>query len=77
MAKTKNRTELKKLYDLHAWVGFELALVMFVILFTGTVATVAYEIDWLVWEEVRSTTSANHGSFGSLLFGITEQTMHY
>ncbi len=57
MAK-RNRKGLKKLYDLHAWVGFQLALVMFVILFTGTVATVAYEIDWIVWDEVRATTPA-------------------
>ncbi|MEJ6474563.1 PepSY-associated TM helix domain-containing protein [Pseudoalteromonas piscicida] len=53
--KTKQRKRLRKLYDLHAWVGFQLATVMFVILATGTIATVSNEIDWLVFEQMRAT----------------------
>lgn len=53
--KTKQRKRLRKLYDLHAWVGFQLAMVMFVILTTGTIATVSNEIDWLVFDQMRAT----------------------
>ncbi|MEI5638412.1 MULTISPECIES: PepSY-associated TM helix domain-containing protein [unclassified Pseudoalteromonas] len=60
--KTQQRKFLKKLYHLHAWVGFQLALVMFVILVTGTIATLSNEIDWLVHEPMRSSTPSekNH-----------------
>ena len=53
--KTQQRKFLKKLYHLHAWVGFQLALVMFVILATGTIATLSNEIDWLVHEPMRAS----------------------
>tara|TARA_Y100000588_G_C14166202_1_gene886985 strand:+ start:136 stop:1380 length:1245 start_codon:yes stop_codon:yes gene_type:complete len=52
--KTAQRKYLKKLYNLHAWVGFQLSLVLFIIVATGTIATVSNEIDWLVFEEMRT-----------------------
>lgn len=57
MSKTQERKYLKKLYNLHAWVGFQLALIMFVILLTGTLATVSNEIDWLIFDEMRTFNS--------------------
>ncbi|MCG7539595.1 MULTISPECIES: PepSY-associated TM helix domain-containing protein [Pseudoalteromonas] len=53
--KARQRKRLRKLYDLHAWVGFQLAAVMFVILATGTIATVSNELDWLVFEQMRAS----------------------
>ncbi|TMN42574.1 PepSY-associated TM helix domain-containing protein [Pseudoalteromonas sp. S2755] len=53
--KARQRKRLRKLYDLHAWVGFQLAAVMFVILATGTIATVSNELDWLVFDEMRAS----------------------
>lgn len=52
--KTAQRKYLKKLYNLHAWVGFQFSLVLFIIVATGTIATVSNEIDWLVFEEMRT-----------------------
>ena len=57
MSKTQDRKYLKKLYNLHAWVGFQLAIVMFIILLTGTIATVSNEIDWLIFDEMRATSA--------------------
>lgn len=51
----KKQHSLKKLYNLHAWLGFQLALLMFVVLATGTIATFSNEIDWLIFPELRST----------------------
>jgi len=62
MSKTRERKYLKKLYNLHAWVGFQLALVMFVILLTGTFATISNEIDWLIFEEMRTFNTSSHDS---------------
>ncbi|MDY6975292.1 MAG: PepSY-associated TM helix domain-containing protein [Pseudomonadota bacterium] len=52
--RTAQRKYRKKLYNLHAWVGFQLSIVLFIILSTGTIATVSNEIDWLVFEEMRT-----------------------
>lgn len=51
----KKQNGLKKLYNLHAWVGFQLAIVMFVVLATGTIATFSNEIDWLIFPELRAS----------------------
>ena len=51
---TAQRKHRKKLYNLHAWVGFQLSIVLFIILATGTIATISNEIDWLVFEEMRT-----------------------
>ncbi|MEM9599658.1 MAG: PepSY-associated TM helix domain-containing protein [Pseudomonadota bacterium] len=49
----KAKSKRRKLYDLHTWVGFHLALIMFVVLLTGTIATVSNEIDWLIQPDMR------------------------
>ncbi len=55
MNRKKNKSNLKKLYNLHAWLGFQLAIIMFVILATGTIATISNEIDWLIFDELRAS----------------------
>jgi uncharacterized iron-regulated membrane protein len=52
---THKKRGLKKLYNLHAWVGFQLAFIMFIVLATGTIATLSNEIDWLIFPELRSS----------------------
>ncbi|MBO1256895.1 PepSY domain-containing protein [Alteromonas sp. 5E99-2] len=52
---SNKKSGLKKLYNWHAWVGFQLALLMFVVLATGTIATLSNEIDWLIFPELRSS----------------------
>lgn len=56
---TKQRQTRKKLYNLHSWVGFQLSFVMFIILATGTIATLSNEIDWLVFSEMRTFNAPN------------------
>ena len=51
----KKQHGLKRLYNLHAWLGFQLAILMFVVLATGTLATLSNEIDWLIFPELRSS----------------------
>lgn len=42
-------------FDLHSWVGLKLCLLMGFICLTGTLATLAQEIDWLLHQEMRVT----------------------
>jgi len=52
-ARPKKKTARKRRYELHTWVGFHLALLMTLILATGTIATVSNEIDWLIQHDMR------------------------
>ena len=55
-------------WRVHAWAGLKLSLLLAVILFTGTLATVSNEIDWLLRPPMRATsTDAPPASFGTML----------
>lgn len=47
------RTGKRKLYKLHTWIGFHFMIIMTVVLFTGTIATISNEIDWLTQHDMR------------------------
>lgn len=38
----------KTLFQIHSWIGLNFGLLLFLICFSGTVATISYEIDWLL-----------------------------
>lgn len=52
----QKKRDLKKLYNLHAWLGFQLSILMFIVLATGTIATLSNEIDWLIFPELRASS---------------------
>jgi len=60
------KTARRRLYELHSWVGFHLALLMGVILFTGTIATISNEIDWLLQHDMRVTPGSERVSWGEM-----------
>jgi uncharacterized iron-regulated membrane protein len=45
-------------FTIHSWLGAKLFLVLFVILSTGTLATVSNEIDWLLNPQMRAAPTA-------------------
>ena len=65
-AERKAKSARKKLYDLHSWVGFHLALLMGVILFTGTIATISNEIDWMFQHDMRVTPGEQRVSWAEM-----------
>ncbi len=38
----------KSLFKIHSWLGLNFGLILFMICFSGTIATLSYEIDWLL-----------------------------
>lgn len=60
----------KQLYRLHAWVGFHLAVIMALVLFTGSFAVISNEIDWLFHPEMRVTPSDEKVSWGVMQSAI-------
>ena len=66
------KTARRRLYELHSWVGFHLALLMGVILFTGTIATISNEIDWLLQHDMRVTPGSERVSWGEMEQAVRE-----
>ena len=58
-SKQKKKGGRRGAYVLHAWLGFHLAVIMSVVLFTGTFAVVSNEIDWLVQHDMRVSPAAS------------------
>ncbi|MBU2996664.1 PepSY domain-containing protein [Cellulophaga baltica] len=46
--------KLKKIFfQLHSWIGINLSILFFVVCFSGTLATIAREIDWIFRPDIR------------------------
>ncbi len=45
----------KKLFKIHSWIGIKLSVLFFIVCFSGTLATLSHEMDWLFIPEMRAT----------------------
>jgi uncharacterized iron-regulated membrane protein len=44
----------KKLFKIHGWIGVKLSILFFIVCFSGTLATLSSEMDWLVTSAIRA-----------------------
>lgn len=42
-------------YKIHSWIGIKLSMLFFIVSFSGTLATLSHEMDWLFIPEIRAT----------------------
>jgi uncharacterized iron-regulated membrane protein len=47
----------KKVFRIHSWIGIKLSILFFVVCFTGTLATLSDEMDWLFMSGMRAEPS--------------------
>lgn len=66
----KKKSKRRKLYDLHTWVGFHLAVIMVMVLFTGTFATISNELDWLTQHDMRVTPDGSKVSWQEMIEAV-------
>lgn len=66
----KKKTPRKKLYELHSWFGFHIAVLMFVVVASGTIAVVSNELDWLVNSQMRVSPGENRVGWQTMVDAI-------
>ncbi|MEM9982051.1 MAG: PepSY-associated TM helix domain-containing protein, partial [Bacteroidota bacterium] len=52
----------KTFFRLHSWIGVKLSILFFIVCFSGTLATLSHEMDWLFNPATRATPSATTAS---------------
>ena len=62
----------KQLYSVHAWIGFHLALLMTLVVVSGTIATISNEIDWLIQDDMRVVPDGDKVSWGDMEAAIRQ-----
>lgn len=62
-------------WRVHAWAGLKLSLLLSFILLTGTLATVANEIDWLLRPAMRAADPASPPAAWGAMFGSAQQSL--
>jgi|AntRauTorckE5430_2_1112549.scaffolds.fasta_scaffold01092_5 uncharacterized iron-regulated membrane protein len=45
----------KKLFKIHSWIGVKLSILFFIVCFSGTLATLSSEMDWLATPAIRAS----------------------
>ena len=45
----------KLFFNIHSWIGIRLSILFFIVCFSGTLATLSHEMDWLFNPEIRAT----------------------
>ena len=58
----KFKLNRKQLFKIHSWIGIKLSILFFIVCFSGTMATISHELDWLFNPAIRAK---NTGSLAS------------
>lgn len=43
------------LFEIHGWIGINLSMLFFIVCFSGTIATISHELDWVFNPSIRAT----------------------
>ena len=63
----------KKLFKIHSWIGIKLSILFFIVTFSGTLATLSHEMDWLFISEIRAKPQKNFASRNTILTNLQKQ----
>lgn len=48
------KIDRKRIFRIHSWIGIKLSVLFFIVCFSGTLATLSHEMDWLFNPEMRA-----------------------
>jgi uncharacterized iron-regulated membrane protein len=55
----------RRLFQVHGWLGINLGLLLFIVCFSGAIATLSHEIEWLLNPAVRAAPPGDTAPFAS------------
>lgn len=56
----------KVLFQLHGWIGIKLSILFFIVCFSGTLATLSNEMDWLFYPAIRANKAGERVAYNKL-----------
>lgn len=66
--------KIKKLcFNIHSWIGIKLSILFFIVCFSGTLATLSHEMDWLFIPEIRAIPQKKTVSRNFIINNIKEK----
>ncbi|MEM6770042.1 MAG: PepSY-associated TM helix domain-containing protein [Bacteroidota bacterium] len=63
----------KKLFKIHSWIGVKLSVLFFVVCFSGTLAVLSSEMDYLVQPGIRATPQPTFASKNTIVKNLRER----
>lgn len=73
MGRTKKRFPSKRLlFKIHSWIGINLSVLFFVVCFSGTLATLSHEMDWLFVPSMRVVPQDEFASKNTIAANLKE-----
>ncbi|MDN3689528.1 PepSY-associated TM helix domain-containing protein [Cyclobacterium jeungdonense] len=57
----------KTLFQIHSWIGIKLSILFFIVCFSGTLATLSNEMDWLFYPGIRASGSGERVSYNKMV----------
>jgi len=59
-------------FQIHSWIGIKLSILFFIVCFSGTLATLSSEMDWLVFPEYRAKVEEKLASKNTIVQNIAK-----
>jgi len=60
----------KVFFQIHSWIGIKLSILFFIVCFSGTLATLSHEMDWLFFPEIRAQFQGSYASKNDMVDDI-------
>ena len=60
----------KIFFRLHSWIGVQLSILFFIVCFSGTLATLSHEYDWVFFPEIRAVDNGQKASYNTMVSNI-------
>ena len=64
------KLDRKLFFRMHSWIGIKLSVLFFIVCFSGTLATLSHEMDWLFIPEMRATPQEQLASRNQIVVNV-------
>lgn len=70
IGKSSMSIDCKLFFRIHSWIGIKLSILFFIVCFSGTLATLSHEMDWLFIPEIRAEFNGIYADKNTMLENI-------